>query len=732
MATYTIKCLSSFFYGGDRWLGMAVSAAGHSSYQMLQVVESTFAEDHWNSFIKFDNSNLSAYKNKKINSIYLYLPSVEGNLLMKDENALCIGGSIEALSTSFDSNTRWSSRPNSQVIQVVYKEVPTSTLHIGDQALELKYYYSGSKDYNGNTIFRNMYDQLPIGFCIANNVNYADKKNVNYFSKDDVSTGNTNFGIIFNLEDWNPILTARFPVSNAFLKYNVTNNFSVAFAEFESIDFPTATSAAMEIKDIATGTTENYSATMSINLHNRNYLEWAVPNGVLAHGKDYQWRTKIITDDGETGYSDWAAFTTKDAIPGAPTILYPQSKYLDGSLPIELAWQHNIDTGSIQYAYDLYYKQTGDWIAIVSHAISAAQKYTLPADFFSAGQMYWEVRTYNTDDVSGTYAISAANIIQAKPVTPIINSITSTPQLSLTWQSTGQQAYRLTITNDDVDFDSGAIYGTTKAFTINTILADGNYEVCLKIQNGQGLWSDCAIQDIKIVNDKPLGDDELIATPVAGGIRLSITLPDAKGINYFGDDIYLGEIYLAYEPKNTVGTRYLLRDGNPIAIMGDTYTDYTCSGEHTYICRIVNNGNYHDTKPVTARPIINYACISKYSDPESVLILKHKENSKPTLENQYSKKYKEHFFAGRALPVNDITEHYNSIWNFSYSFLEKSAYDILYNLFLSGETVIFRDNKGYRAIGTLTSVKSTISNIANTVDFSISETSVSEVISYDI
>lgn len=93
-------------------------------------------------------------------------------------------------------------------------------------------------------------------------------------------------------------------------------------------------------------------------------------------------------------------------------------------------------------------------------------------------------------------------------------------------------------------------------------------------------------------------------------------------------------------------------------------------------------------------------CIAKYSAPQNVLTL-CSEGSKPKLDNQLSKVIAEHYFAGRSLAVQDVTEHHSSEWSFAYSFTDRANYDILRQLFLDGETVMFRDFRGYKAVGTL-------------------------------
>jgi len=694
------------------------------------VVDTTYLTHIYNSLIKFDNSELASYKKKVITGVYLKLISVTA-AKGSSESEYNVGGTIDALRTEFNENTvTWNSAPQSDTVFLKY--VSAASYSIGTISIPLAYYHSGYKGYSGVALSKGMFEQLPIGYRLANRAKTSDKKNLNYDASQ-TSPGQSSIYMVFELTDWNPTLVNRFPISGAYVKPSIANNFSISFDVFDSIDFPTVQTITYEVKDTATGTVTDHTASVSISLKNRNYVEWTVPANTLASGKNYQWSAKLTTDDGETGYSEWSSFTTHDATPGIPTIIYPQSKYLIGSDAITLQWQHNVTTGSAQHAFDLQYKQAGSWTNIAVHTYSSAQSYTLAANFFAAGTMYWQVRTYNTDDVVGDWGTSAANVIQAKPVTPILYGITGVPRLTALWQSTGQQAYQFIVSQGTTTiWDSGTVYGVAKSCEIDRYLDDGSYTVCLKIQNGLGIWSDCALQSVNISNNAQPGDDVLSATPVSGGIRLDISLPEPTGADYVGE-VYVGEPYAAHQPYSTAGTRYILRDGEPIAkITGTSYTDYTVSGSHEYKARIVSSdGNYHDTNSVTASPLISYACIAEFSSPESVLVLKFNEGSAPKLENSLSKVISTHYFAGRTLPCHDVTEHHDSAWSFTYTLLNMTDYDTLYQLFLAGETVIFRDYRGYKAVGTFASIKKTPSKDAIIISFTIEETDVSEVIDYD-
>ena len=727
MAVYTVDCQSVDRDYRDAPVCLSVRSNfpdnTYGSEEVPEIRDSAFATGIWNCFVRYSNSGLTSYKKKKINNLLAMYPHVAS----ESNNCSVFGGTIEALDSDFSPTTTWNSAPNSRALFLHYFPINKSSSLQGDAYIAFPCYNVGYIGYNGTAI-RSLYDQLPIGFRFGNNALTTDKKDIQF------SCYVPEFR--FEFEDWNPVFTPQFPASGAYVKPTIAETFSVSFPAFESIDYPTAQTVTYEIKDVATSAVTSHDATVSINLRNRTYVDWTVPAGTMEAAKNYQWRAKLTTDDGETSFSDWASFTTSDATPTATTIIAPQSKYLVGSDEITLQWHHNVTTGSAQYAYDLQYRQGGDWVSIAAHTVSSVQSYTLAANYFSAGTMYWRVRTYNSDDVVGEWGTSSANVIQAKPVTPIIGSITATPRITIGWQSTGQVAYRLIIKDADesIVFDSDEVYGPQKQLTIDDYLDDGAYEISLQIENALGLWSDTATRDIMVSNNAPSGDDYLSATPVFGGVRLTISIAEPIGAYYLGDGMYVGDdFYLIHQPSYAEGTRYVLRDGNPIAkITGTSYTDYSASGTHEYIFRTAStDGNFRDTNSVSAAPIISYACIAKLDSPDKIMSLKFGEGAPPKLENTLSKVYSSHYFAGRVLPCHDVTEHHDSAWNYTYSLLNISDYDALYGAFLDGETVIFRDSRGYKAIGTLTSLKKTPNRNTMAISFTITETDVQEAIDYD-
>lgn len=671
MATYRIQCPSTSkaqydvineVYD-DNWLGVADA---NDRYEI--------------AFAKFDQSPISAYKKKKIDSVNFVFDSVGIRKKDNDDKVFRCGGTIAALKSTFSSQTTDSAERTAFSIE--YKEYTSSSGGpiYRKSVFEVNYYFNNSSGLFGGTLYRSFYDQMAIGFLFGNDAPSSQRKQFVWFSSADEN-------IEFELSDFDTI-SAFSPIENIFVNALITNTFAVSFDAFDSIEHPTVTKATVEIVDLETSAVTTVENNLSINLKGVSSVNISIPANTVAKNKNYQWRAKLTTNDGETNYSAWANFTTSDAIPNAPIIKSPQSSYLDAASPITLSWTHDIDTGSTQYAYDIDYKQSGGWVSFKSHVVSAASTDTIPANTLEAGSFVWRVRTYNTDNVSGAYAESATNIVQARPQTPIIMSISTLPKMVIAWQSSGQQAYELTIGTEKI-----YQFGIDKSYTYPGYLPDGSYAIALRVQNSQGLWSEYATANVSVKNVPISGEDIITATTISGGVRIDLGLPDVQDAVYL-NECYVGEFYTVHEPQAATGDRYLLRDGVPIAKLdGTSYIDYESAGLSEYVLRVVSGGNYYDSPAVYAAPRIKYGVMAAADNPAEFIPLTYRFDSKPQPQKQLTKGYNQHYFSGRPQPVYDITEHYQTTWPLEYS-MRRGDYAKLDAWAKAGKSLLIRYNDG--------------------------------------
>lgn len=559
-----------------------------------------------------------------------------------------------------------------------------------------------------------------------------------------MNTGSLYLEVNFSDLDNGYLNFPEIPDDNVFINPIVPNEFNIhlsgrsGFGEPFSLSPILITSVSLTLYNL----TDSTQKTVNIPQENNVLEGWrqyfSVPANTLTGAKNYQWEAALNTEIGiipaDGGKHE---FTTIDATPSAPRIISPQSQYLDGEQPIILQWQHNISTGSTQYAYDIDYLQTGSWTNLVNHAVSSAQTYTIPANTLAAGNFQWRVRTYNTSNVAGPYATSERNIVDVPPQPPVIRSINAVPRLSVSWQATGQEAFNVTITDTSGNtvINSGNIYGVQKEYEIGTYLPNGSYAVSVKIQNAQGEWSNTVTSGANIQNN-PVGVDEIQATPIRNGVSLRTGPPPADYGAYVGETVlqspgkYLTD-KIGTTETTPEGTHYILRDGEPIAKLdGNSFIDYTSVGPHEYRLRVTYaDGTYYDSLPVTAAPILPYATIAFLDDPGTLFVLKYQRDARPTTEKQISETLVSHAFLGRDLPVYDATGQKIIQWDFAYTLLHNL--DGAAPFFAQQKTVIVRDPKGERAIGLIQSHNLTFRRQFRELTFSVAGNDATEVIPYD-
>ena len=698
------------------------------------------------AYIKFDLSPLAPYKKKSL---------------------------INAKICFYNRSTRadrdfWIETVNSPIdyASITYNTAPTMDLNIRFEADEESSVYP---DYSANTIKKGNVKFIPYdsdyfrrfakflnsdGDLVLQSYNGVVNPEDSYYNTPLIMRGIDSGSLYLEIdfEDFDHCYVSdRSPANNIFINPILSQQFSFYVVsttntyDYYQYYFLSPVSIQSVILT-ATNITDSGTQQITINPTNsfltdsfQDYTSFNVPANTFLPNKNYEWKASIITEIGSVPISPFgpSTFNTIDATPSAPRIISPQSQYLDGEQPIILQWQHNISTGSTQYAYDIDYLQTGSWTNLVNHAVSSAQTYTIPANTLAAGNFQWRVRTYNTSNVAGPYATSERNTVDVPPQPPVIRSINAVPRLSVSWQATGQEAFNVTITDasGNTVINSGNVYGVQKEYEIGTYLPDGSYTVSVKIQNAQGEWSNAVTSGVNIQNN-PIGVDEIQATPIRNGVSLRTGPPPADYGAYVGETVlqspgkYLTD-KIGTTETTPEGTHYILRDGEPIAKLdGNSFIDYTSVGPHEYRLRVTYaDGTYYDSLPVTAAPILPYATIAFLDDPGTLFVLKYQRDARPTTEKQISETLVSHAFLGRDLPVYDATGQKSIQWDFAYTLLHNL--DGAAPFFAQQKTVIVRDPKGERAIGLIQSHNLTFRRQFRELTFSVAGNDATEVIPYD-
>lgn len=424
-----------------------------------------------------------------------------------------------------------------------------------------------------------------------------------------------------------------------------------------------------------------------------------VPAGTFS-ADEIEWSIEVTTNTGQTHVSDWYTLSTVEALPEAVPIS-PVSTMVDGSAPCTFSWAHNIATSTAQTAADLqYHTGDGSWQTL-GHVTGDSTEYTVPANTFPSGSVYWRVRTYNTDRTAGDWSDPVEIIVVAAPPAPVVQ-VTSggAPRVSISWQSTDQQAWEAVV----ADISSGIVYGLAKGWRLPDYLPDGTYTAKVRVCNKYNLWSPWGSCSVQVSN----AAGEPIALTAADGVAVSLRWTSS------GYDAY-----------------YVLRDGRPIAKTAEqSYTDNFCSGSHAYAVRGVftATGQYGLSNAVTAASTCDTVYISPVPNAKW-LRLRYADTSDRRTSLNASRTVNYQYLPGAEYPSVEISEWTSATMSVQCAFTSPAESAELEAL--QGSLVCVKDRRGNCAIGVLEALDKQSSRFFDSFSFSIQRVNYVEEVTYD-
>lgn len=490
------------------------------------------------------------------------------------------------------------------------------------------------------------------------------------------------------------------PSSGAFVNRKQKNTFTwackddtdltqVCFAEIKQ------TSAVFEWR------VKNASASNTISVSGAT-TACTVPANTFPSGT-IEWRVKVTANSGTTTTSAWQEITTTDVTPTAKPVS-PSGIVIDATIVNRFSWQHIISTGTPQSKADLQWSADGTTWNTLATVTGENQYYDAPANTFTSGTKYWRVRTYNTDGTASAWSEKAEFIAINAPSAPSIVIQSTGPRPRITWQTTEQEAYQLTLSNG---YASGTVYGTEKAWRSPVYLADGSYTVRVRVQNKYGMWSEWSAAALPISHT----EGEAITLTATAGHEAALTWQTAGSYNF-----YLVE-----------------RDGVAIArTVQKQYIDHTSIGSVTYRVRgcYDESDNYGVSNSDTAEilPETNMIC-----DLETGVWLEMRlsETQLRTNRTSFSAGVSTVHLAGLAYPVEERSEQRDRALSVACAWPHAQRAAALALEALVGRLVCIKDRYGNMAIGSLPSLESNCDEFMRRYSFTISHTNWEEAITLD-
>lgn len=421
------------------------------------------------------------------------------------------------------------------------------------------------------------------------------------------------------------------------------------------------------------------------------------PSGTL------EWRVKVTANSGTTTTSAWQEITTTDVTPTAKPVS-PSGIVIDATIVNRFSWKHIISTGTPQSKADLQWSADGTTWNTLATVTGENQYYDVPANKFTSGTRYWRVRTYNIDGTASAWSDKAEFIAINAPSAPSIVIQSTGPRPRITWQTSEQEAYQLTLSSG---YASGTVYGTEKAWRAPVYLADGSYTIRVRVQNKYGMWSEWSAAALPVSHT----EGEAITLTVTAGHEAALTWQTAGSY-----DFYLIE-----------------RDGVAIArTTQKQYVDHTSIGSVTYRVRgcYADSDNYGvaNSDTVEVLPETNMIC-----DLETGVWLEMRlsETQLRTNRTSFSAGVSTVHLAGLAYPIEERSEQRDRALSVACAWPHAQRAAALALEALVGRLVCLKDRYGNMAIGSLPSLESNCDEFMRRYSFTISHTNREEAITLD-
>lgn len=427
-----------------------------------------------------------------------------------------------------------------------------------------------------------------------------------------------------------------------------------------------------------------------------------VPAGTFTTN-DIQWSVSVTLNTGETVTSDWITLSTAEAASTAKPIS-PSGIVIDATIANRFSWQHIISTGTPQSKADMQWSADGTTWNTLATVTGENQYYDVPANTFTSGTKYWRVRTYNTDSTASAWSDKAEFIAINAPSAPSIVIQSTGPRPRITWQTSEQEAYQLTMSSG---YASGTVYGTEKAWRSPVYLSDGSYTVRVRVQNKYGMWSEWSAAALPISHT----EGEAITLTVTAGHEAALTWQTAGSY-----DFYLVE-----------------RDGVAIArTVQKQYIDHTSIGSVTYRVRgcYADSDNYgvSNSDTVEILPETNMICDLGTG---VWLEMRLSETQLRTNRTSFSAGVSTVHLAGLAYPVEERSEQRDRAMSVACAWPHTQRAAALALEALVGRLVCIKDRYGNMAIGSLPSLESNCDEFMRRYSFTISHTNREEAITLD-
>lgn len=352
----------------------------------------------------------------------------------------------------------------------------------------------------------------------------------------------------------------------------------------------------------------------SSNLYNGAYFS-VILMGMpyLANTSQPQYYAGLIGGIG-SGYAAQLILDYEDVTQLPPTPSYPSGISINENTDILFAWAWNSSTSAVQASVQLEYKLKSAENYTVVSLTQSAHTYNL-AGGLPQGTYQWRIKgTNDAGETSGYSDVAEFNVV-GKPTAPIINEVPNRTLTEITWNTTDQNAFDITLTDSSGKVLIDESVASSESLYKPNVFLKGSYTVGIRTRNSTGLMSDWSYKAFSITAAGPtkpnmtLFQDDTqvrILVDIAGGATYAVVRTEDRA---GADEVILG--YVSSEPfiDKTFGF------GIP----------------YKYVIRAYSTGGYTDSDP--ARICYHKSAVVLETDDDEIVIDRSEEKFLPYSED---------------------------------------------------------------------------------------------------
>ena len=431
--------------------------------------------------------------------------------------------------------------------------------------------------------------------------------------------------------------------------------------------------------EIDCGTASSY--TVPANTFTTSQIDWQL----------------VATDNlGNVTTTNWYTITTNDVLYNCQ-IDSPQNEIVDGSVRVPIVFRVFNTTGQTPQSlrFEYYNESLSQWWGWTKEGTiwndwstsGIERTFTISPGTLPSGEVQFRMYANNSEGTAGPYAYATFTYISA-PAAPSV-SVEAVPRAVISWQASGQLAYRVRI--DETVY--GPFFGGINSFTSPELLADGYHTAAVEVQGQYGLWSQPGTFDFTVTNVPP---SETLGLAASFGLDAILSMTPSW---------------------NETPEFFVYRDGVKIATTSDTqYIDRLSLGEHSYqIKAVFASGNYLESGTVSGVTVCESMAVAPAAGGDW-LWLRTSASSNRTETYTYSKEHNLRHFLGATYPILEESSFADLACSYEAGFANKTDADQFWRL--RGKVVILKA-RGEVTVGLLGNVRKAVSNFLYTYSFEL-------------